>query len=118
MTYTKLGVVSLLPELYCYYNPDCLVNIVSLDLLQAKYCTTFDSEQRNTFIVEISDTTTITFEGCGSGLYFVNLNNPVADYPISLLNTVKENKTFFSRREIEGAEAARAQQGQKGWPSE
>ena len=86
--------------------------------MQAKYRTTFDSEQQNTFIVEISDTTTITFEGCGSGLYFVNLNNPVADYPISLLNTVKENKTFFSRREIEGAEAARAQQGQIGWPSD
>jgi hypothetical protein len=69
MTYTEQGVISLLPELDCYYNPDCLVNIVSLDLLQAKYHTTFDSEQQNTFIVEISDTTTITFEGCSSGLY-------------------------------------------------
>ena len=39
-------------------------------------------------------------------------NTPVTAYPFSLLNTVKENKEFFSRREVEGAEAAREQQGQ------
>jgi hypothetical protein len=52
------------------------VNIISLDLLQAKHHTTFDSEKKNAFTVEVSDTLTVTFEGFGSGLYFVNLNTP------------------------------------------
>jgi hypothetical protein len=118
MTYTEKGTLDVFKELDCYYNPECLVNIISLDLLQAKYHTTFDSEKKNAFKVEVSDVLTITFEGFGSGLYFVNLNTPVNAYPLSLLNTVTENKQFFSRREIEGAEAARAQQGQIGWPSD
>jgi hypothetical protein len=131
MTYTEKGTLDVFKELECYYNPECLVNIISLDLLQAKYRTTFDSEKKNAFTVEVSDALTITFEGFGSGLYFVNLNNPVNAYPfpllntvadnahpLSFLNTVAENKQFFSRREIEGAEAARAQQGQIGWPSD
>ena len=50
----------------------------------------------------------LKFQTHSSGLYFVNLNNPITAYPFSLLNTVKENKQFFSRLEIEGAEAARA----------
>ena len=44
------------------YNPECLVNIISLDLLQRKYHTTFDSEKKNAFTVEVSDSLTITFE--------------------------------------------------------
>ena len=117
MTYTSKGKINVFKELECYYNPNCLVNIISLDLLQRKYHTTFDSASKNAFKVEVSDSVTITFEGFGSGLYLFNLNTPTA-YPISLLNTVKENKQFFSRREIEGAEAAREQQGQIGWPSD
>ena len=118
MTYTDKGTIDVFKELECYYNPECLVNIISLDLLQRKYHTVFDSEKKNAFTVEVSDTVTITFEGFGSGLYFFNLNTPVTAYPFSLLNTVKENKEFFSRREVEAAEAAREQQGQIGWPSD
>jgi len=118
MTYTDKGTINAFKELDCYYNPECLVNIVSLDLLQRKYHTTFNSEKKNAFKVEGSDMLIITFEGFGSGLYFFNLNTPVTAYPFSLLNTVKENKQFFSRHEVEGAKAAREQQGQIGWPSD
>jgi len=118
MTYTNKGTLTVFDELDCYYNPECLVNIISLDLLQETYHTTFDSEKRNAFTVEVANTLTITFKGFGSGLYFVNLNKSVTAYPLSLLNTVKENKHFYSRREIQGAEEARAQQGQIGWPSD
>jgi hypothetical protein len=69
MTYNSIGTINVLPALESYHNPECLVNIVSLDLLQSKYRTTFDSELHNSFKVEISDTTTLTFEGFGSGLY-------------------------------------------------
>ena len=56
-------------------------------------------------------------EGYGSGLNIFKLNY-VDAYPYNFLNTVCENKAFFSRRETRGAEAARDQQGQIGWPSD
>ena len=55
MTYRKKGTVNVFQELDCYYHPECLVNIISLDLLQTKYHTTFDPEKKNTFTVEVSD---------------------------------------------------------------
>jgi hypothetical protein len=118
MTYDDKGTINLFPALEAYHNPNCLVNIISLDLLQAQYHTQFDSANKNAFTVHVSDNMVITFEGFGSGLYFYNLNSIVNPYPYSLLNTVKENKSFFTRREIQGAEAAREQQGQIGWPSD
>jgi len=36
MTYTHKGTLTAFSEVTCYYNPECLVNIISLDLLQAK----------------------------------------------------------------------------------
>ena len=118
MVYNQKGSITSFPSLTAYHNPDCLVNIISLDLLQAAYHTTFNSEVSNAFTVQLDDSKSITFEGFGSGLYFHNLNSSVIAYPYNynLLNTVSENKSFFSRRESEGAEKAREQQGQIGWP--
>ena len=83
MTYTDKRTINMFKELECYYNPECLETIISLDLLQKKYHTTFDSEKKNAFTVEVSDVLTITFEGFKSGLYFFNLNTPVTAYPFS-----------------------------------
>ena len=49
---------------------------------------------------------------------FVRPSFQLNSHPLSLLNTIKQNKQFFSRREIEGAETAREQQGQIEWPSD
>ena len=65
----------------------------------------------------MSEGKSIILEGYGSGLNIFKLNY-VDAYPYNFLNTVSENKAFFSRRETRGAEAARDQQGQIGWPSD
>jgi hypothetical protein len=118
MIYNQHGTIASFPSLTAYYNPNCLVNIISLDLLQAAYHTTFNSAVSNAFTVQFDEHNSIVFEGFGSGLYYYNLKETVTHYPLNLLNTVSENKSFFSRREIEGAEKAREQQGQIGWPSD
>ena len=115
MTYHHVACVNMFPALDCHYNPNCLANIISLDLLQEKYSVAFISEKSNSFTVTISEDNVVTFQGYGSGLYFVKVT-PISAY--SLLNTVEENKSFYTRREIEGAERAREQQGQIGWPSD
>ena len=118
MTYSDEGSITMFPHLQAYHHQNCLVNIISLDLLQEKYHTKFDSAHKNAFTVDINDDLTITFAGFGSGLYYYNSKTPVAPYPVSFLNTVNENKAFFTRQEIRGAELAREQQGQLGWPSD
>ena len=117
LTYNTCGNINLFPNLESFHHPKCLVNILSLDLLQEQYHTRFDSELCNAFTVQVLDDLEITFEGFGSGLYFYH-PAPANHYPYSFLNTVHENKSFFTRREIQGAEAAREQQGQIGWPSD
>ena len=67
-------------------------------------------------MVELSEGKSIIFEGYGSGLNIFKLKY-VDAYSYNFLNTVSENKAFFSRRETRGVEAARDQQGQIGWPS-
>jgi len=121
LVYNQKGSIASFPSLTAYHNPNCLVNIISLDLLQAAYHTTFNSEVSNAFTVQLDESNSITFEGFGSRLYFHNLNSSIIAYlynNYNLLNTVSENKFFFSRSEIEGAEKAREQQGQLGWPSD
>ena len=92
-----------------------MVNIVSLDLLQEKYHVAFDSSLDNSFTVVLSETKTIRFESLGTGLY-IHKVDLITPYPF--LNTVSENKAFYTRREVKGAEDAREQQGQIGWPSD
>ena len=106
MTYKHKGTLNAFNELTCYYNPECLVNIILLDLLQAKYHTAFDLEKKNAFTVEVLDKLTITFEGFGSRLYFVNLNKSITAYPFFLLNTdvkLKERRCLVhSRAKLNG----------------
>jgi len=113
MSYSKKRSINLFPALEACFNPACLTNIISPDLLQAKYHVKFESASKNAF----TEGKSIIFEGYRSGLYIFMLNY-VNAYPYNLLNTVSENKSFFSRREIRGAEAARDQNGQIGWPSD
>lgn len=117
MTYTRKGTINAFPDLRSYANPDCLVNIIYLELLKEKYHIRFDSEDCNAFILD-TGYEEIVFEGFGSGLYVCNLTNDVKLYDVNFLNTLDENKSFYSLREIEGVEAAREQQGQLGWPSD
>ena len=61
-----------------------------------------------------------TFHECADGLYYWNSNrkhkHPVSNYP-SFAQTVRHNKLFYSKREIQGADYARALQSALGWPS-
>ena len=112
--YTLRGTMTLFLALNAYYDPNCLANILSLDLLQSRYHVAFNSSASNTFVVHLDNNSTIVFHGCGNGLYMHKLD-PVNAY--SFLNTVSKNKSFYSRQEVKLAEDAREQQGCIVWPS-
>ena len=72
-------------------------------------------------LVHVSEDNIIRFTKCGNGLYYFdtstirNTNNNVTEY--SFLSTVKDNKAYFHKREIEGADNARILQQLLNWPS-
>ena len=68
MSYSQKGSIALFPDLEAYFNPACLADIISLDLLQQKYHVTFDSALKNAFTVELLEGKSIIFESYGSGL--------------------------------------------------
>ena len=102
MTYDKKGTIRLLPHLEAYHKLQCLVNIVSLDLLQAMYYAQFHSALDNAFTVTLSDTHQVLFCGFSSGLYLANVSsvnyniNSVNPYPFTLFNTASKKKAFFT----------------------
>ena len=118
LTFNQSGTLTQLPELTGYHHPEGLTNILSLDLVQAKYHVTFDSSTSNTFTLHVSHKKHIVFQGFGSGLYFCSNTKSDQPYSVSLLNSVSENKSFYTKREVKAAEAARDLQGRVGWPSD
>ena len=64
---------------------------------------------------------TFTFLECMDGLYYWDSNSPhktketLTNYS-SFAQTVRHNKLFYSKREIQGADRARALQSSLGWP--
>ncbi len=61
MLYNQKGTITIFPMLEAYYNPNCLVNIVSLDLPQSINHIVFDSSKENAFQVLIDKKVSITF---------------------------------------------------------
>jgi hypothetical protein len=81
-----------------------------------------DTSKERAMLVHVSKDTIIRFSDCGDGLYYFdtstirnNINNDVISY--SFLSTVKDNKAYFHKREIEGADKARILQQLLNWPS-
>ena len=131
LDYTSAGPLKLLPSLEVYYNPSSLANIVSLSAVASKYRTVMDSHVEDAILVFV-DQTVLRFRACGQGLYYFNfvkdspipiddINNSKTILPYkpfySFFSTVSSNKEYFTRAEIEGADASRILQPRIGWPS-
>ena len=92
-----------------WYNRHSMVNILSFAEVSARYRVTLDTADRNAFHVHMDDGSCMVFHKVMSGLYMFNdniTNESVTHY--SYLNLVDDNKKIYSRRELEGANTARA----------
>ena len=110
MDYEHGGVVSVLPALDAYYNPDSLANILSLSEVSQYYRVTMDTEQSHSMTVFVSGTHCITFDKVGRGLYAYNAVHkpkPISEHPHAcMFSTVEANKESYSLTEVQGAENA------------
>jgi hypothetical protein len=114
-----------------WYNPSSLANILSMALVRKSHRITMDSSVEAALSVHCSDGQLLKFREFDSGLYFYDThisstkaNSPLfysssrLHNPVSFLSSVKSNKEKFTRREIEGADAARLLYRKLGRPSE
>jgi hypothetical protein len=108
-----------------WYDPDSLANIFSLAAVRKLCRITMDTSVEAALCVHRSDGLITKFIKYGLGLYYhdaaaavlqPNSNENVIDY--SFVSTIANNKAQFPRREIEGADKARALCRKIGRPSQ
>jgi hypothetical protein len=103
-----------------WYNPESIANILSLADVRKVCRVTMDSCTEPAMLVHRLDGTVMKFTEHPSGLYVFKpqnvTNTTVNEY--TMLSTVAQQKKMFSRREIQGADAARDLYRKIGRPDE
>ena len=95
-----------------WYDDRAITNILSLDSVAQKYRVTYDSEGKHCFTVHKPDEL-VHFNRAPNGLYY----HDTLERDITLLNTVEDNKSKFSARQVQRAEVARKVYRMVGYPS-
>ena len=95
-----------------WFDESGITNILSLALVEEKYKVTYESDI-SLFIVHIGDKK-IPFRKSAEGLYYYK---PNITKKHSMVQTVEENKTFYSKRQVDRAKRARELLHALGCPS-
>jgi hypothetical protein len=88
-----------------WFSTRAIPNIIALHNLIDKYCVTYDSDDLM-FVVhrELDSKPNMEFKMHKSGLHYYD---PSKEHHMTFVNTVLENKTGFTKRQIKRAEIAR-----------
>jgi hypothetical protein len=105
-----------------WFDPKAMTNIFAFHEMEEKYRITYDSHHEPAFYVHTPDKI-IKFTRAPNGLYYYkpNLNTgatiPPKPKAVSFVESVKENKKFFTDRQVSRAKQARALYQTLGTPS-
>jgi len=120
--FEKQGTCNVIP-IKVWFDENSLANILSMNEVANidGVSITMDTSIDNAIIVNFPDGHSFRFEQINDGLYAYNpvseikSNNTITNY--SFASTVKANKNFFTRDQINRADRARKLQEYIGWPS-
>ena len=115
-TYHGLG-----SPLTVWFNPNSIANVLALRDVRRRVQVTLDTAQELAFLVHIPDAPPIRFIEHDTGLYIHQPDNKDVKLPVtaySYLQTVAKNRDLFTRREVRGADKARALYRHIGRPSQ
>jgi hypothetical protein len=100
-----------------WFNEAAITNIFSYAEMADKYRITYDSSNEDAFVVHMSDTKQVRFTRLGNNLYVYK--PPIKNRYIKaqLLNTVEENRNFYTQRQFDRAKRARDLYHALGTPS-
>ena len=115
-TYHGLG-----SPLTVWFNPDSLANVLALRDVRRRVQVTLDTAQELAFLVHIPNAPPLRFTEHDTGLYIHQPDDNDVKLPVtaySYLQTVAKNRDLFTRREVQGADKARALYRHIGRPSQ
>ena len=97
-----------------WYHEEALTNILSLQNLHQKgYGIQYNNEDKDVFLVTKPNGKKVQFNPSNDGLYFYDTRS----HGVNLLNSVEDNKSKYSARQIKRADKARATYYMIGLPS-
>jgi hypothetical protein len=85
-----------------WYSKDAITNILSLSNIKENHPVSYDSRAGNKFVVVKPDKD-VVFKQSPAGMYYHDTGNRA----FVMVNTIKENREGFTRREVEKAKEAR-----------
>ena len=122
MRYNQMGKMKLLP-LELHYNEQSLATILSFKAIVSMpgVHVSYDNLVEDAFHVILPNQFVLKFQPCENGLYYIdstklNISQPIKHANINLLSTVAQNKSFWTQKEIKGANDAREMQEALAWP--
>jgi hypothetical protein len=95
-----------------WYYKDAITNILSLSNVKGKYPVKYDSEGGNKFFV-VKPYNDIVFKQSPARLYYHDTGNRA----FVMVNTIKENREGFIRREVDKSKESRRALALFGYPS-
>ena len=99
-----------------WFHPKYITNVLSLCLLTQIYRITYDSDKDGAFIVHRPNKSNLIFTRQPGGLNLIRID-PNTQH-LSFVNTVSDNLTRYSRRQIGQARVARELLAKVGYPKE
>ena len=124
MLFEQKGQMKLFP-LEVHYNQKSIATILSFHTLSklAGLRIVYDNLVNDVIHVILPNGFSLDFNPCDKGLYYLDsskldLNNVFQhqNFHLNLLSTVSQNKQYWTKREIQGAEEARKLQEHLSWP--
>ena len=112
-TYTQCKVKGL--DQPVWFSPQYITNILSLGLLSRLFRITYDSAETSSFIVHRPNKTDLVFHQHKSGLHCLQVD---VNKQVALVETVAENASNYSNRQLTDAKRARSLIHSLGFPSE
>ena len=92
-----------------WYHPEAITNIFAFHKMEEFYCITYNTNQKKAFIV-YWDNDVVEFKKSSNGLYFYQPKETFKtskidkNQELSMLNTISENKEFFTPQQISRAQ--------------
>jgi hypothetical protein len=90
-----------------WYYPEGIANILSLSKVRRDFPVTYNSEKDNVFKMKRKDGSYRTFVQADSGLYYSVMDEKSLDQGATLINTVEDNKSKYSKQDYMQAVLAR-----------
>ena len=101
-----------------WYNAKAITNIFSFAKMAGWYKITYDSDNGDFFLVHLSNDRVICFQRLSNNLYAYKPERKVPQRTrLQLLNTMDENKSFYTQRQFDQAKRARDLYHALGTPS-